>query len=41
MGYQSVVISPEYLTKAVCRLPNSLRWRFYKYAGNIFNYEDL
>ena len=41
MGSQSVLKSPEYLTKAVRRLPNSLRQRFYNYTRNIVNREDF
>ena len=41
MGYQSVLKSPEYLTKAVRRLPNSLTQRFYKYTRNIVTCEDF
>ena len=41
MGYQSVLKSPEYLTKAVHRLPNSFRQKFYKYTRNIVNCEDF
>ena len=41
MGYQSVLKSPEYLIKAVGRLPNCLRERFYKSARNIVNCEDF
>ena len=41
MGYQSVLKSPEYLIKAVGRLPNCLGERFYKSARNIVNCEDF
>ena len=41
MGYQSVLRSPEYLTKSVRRLLNSLRQRFHKYTRNIVNCEDF
>ena len=41
MGYQSVLRSPEYITKSVRRLLNSLRQRFHKYTRNIVNCEDF
>ena len=41
IGYESLLKSPEYLTKAVGRIPNSLRQRFYKHTRNIDNCKDL
>ena len=35
VGYQSILKYPDYITKAVHRLPNSLRERFYRYTRNI------
>ena len=41
-GYQAVLKSPEYLTKAIRRQPNSLRQKFCKYTRNIvINCEDF
>ena len=41
IGYHSIFTSPEYLTKAVRRLPNYLRQRFHNHRKSIFSSDSF
>ena len=41
IGYHSILTSPEYLTKAVRRLPNYLRQRFHNHRKGIFSSDSF